>query len=281
MKPAFAALFVLACGAPAAAPREAAPVAADPDEVRVAADASMADLLAGLRRSLAARGHDEGECFLAWDVDAAEQITVHVGERSRSAALSCGGLDASLLEGRCVFLRVFWVTGEELRTEAITFYFAPAGRAYAARPIGGVGVGAPAAEALFDDDQPEGVRLVLGVPLRSRAPVETGAPTRGATMTPPRDNPLQNPEIAEAVQQLVARIQECNDEESGSLVLEWTIDGAGDVHDVRPLTATVSDDAARCATEILEEVSFPGHDGSEPVDFCVPVMLDPELRRER
>lgn len=273
---AWALLACVACGAPAR-PLEEAPPSAPAGEVRVAEDATAAALLRAVRGALIARGH-EGECFLAWDVEASDALTVHVGARARSAAISCGGLDgvATALEGRCPFVRFFWVEGEDLRTEALTFYFAPAGRAYAARPVAGAGVGAPARELVFRE-APEGTRLVLGVELPSRAPQKQAEePTSEAPAA--GDDPLQDPEILEAVTQLVRRVQRCNPSGRGSLVLEWQVEPDGRIAAVQPVTSTVAEAALECALEVLSEVSFPEHGAERPVDYCVPVLLDPSLR---
>lgn len=280
------ALLLTACGgtAPASAPATATGEAVDPREVHLAADASVADLLGALRRALIAGGH-EGECFLAWGVEAEreeDRITVHVGDRSRSAALSCNGFDAigPTLEGRCPFVRLFWITGRDMRTEALTFFFAPAGRSYALRPIGASDIAVAAENAVFTEG-PEGTVLVLGVPLRNErsdgARGKQGAPETESAPEEPED-PLADPEIRRGVEQLVARIQRCNPDGEGSLVLEWSVAPDGSIGDVQPLTASVSDDVIECAVETLAEVSFPEHEGDHPVDYCVPVLLDPSLR---
>lgn len=246
-------------------------------EVRVAEDATVAELLRAIRGALIARGH-EGECFLAWDVeDASDGLTVYVGERSRQAAVSCDGLQgvATALEGRCPFVRFFWIAGEDMRTEALTFYFAPAGRAYASRPVAAAGVSTPAADAVFRQG-PEGTRLVLGLPL----PRREGASKKeaGAEEDAESDNPLEDPEIMQGVQQVVARIQSCNPSGQGSLVLEWAVEPDGTITGVQSVTSTVEESAIECAVGILSAASFPEHEGDDPVDYCVPVLLDPSLR---
>ncbi len=268
------ACLLAACGA-RAAPVEPPPSAPE-REVRVAEDATVAALLRAVRGALIARGH-EGECFLAWDVEASDALTVQVGDRARSAAVSCDGLQgvAGSLEGRCPFVRFFWIEGEDMRTEALTFYFAPPGRAYAARPVAGAGVGAPARELVFRE-APEGTRLVLGVELPSRARQKQA---EGASEAPPAtDDPLQDPEILEAVTQLVQRVQRCNPSGRGSLVLEWQVEADGRIGAVQPVTSTVDEAAIECALEVLSEASFPEHGAERPVDYCVPVLLDPSLR---
>jgi hypothetical protein len=270
--------LLAACGG--SAPATTAPAAAvDPHDVRLEEDASVGELVGALKQALIAGGH-EGECFLAWDVtpeEGGEQLTVHVGERTRSAAVSCHGLDplSRSMQGRCPFVRFFWVSGEAMHTEAMTFYFAPAGRAYAARAIGAGHVEAPASDAVFQEE-PEGTQLVLGIPVRERA---DGAGKQDEPMVAgPEDDPLTDPEVMSAVQQLVARVQTCNPEGQGSLVLEWLVEPDGRIAQVMPLTSSVSDDARECAVEVMSHVSFPEHGGDHPIDYCVPVLLDPSLR---
>jgi hypothetical protein len=276
---AIAGLVLASCGGPQQPAR--ATERAAPNEAVVAADATMADVIVALRSSLRARGHVRGECFLAWDVPSSDTIRVRVGEQERSAALSCGGLRefAALLEGRCPFMRMFWLASADLPPQAMTFYFAPAGRAYGARPMAVAGVGAPAARALFDDPE-EDVQLVLGVPLDvpPDATPREGSPPAGIAMTPARDNPLEDPEIARALQQLVQRMQECGEEDT-SLVLEWSVEPSGEIASIAPITTTASEETVTCAVELLSELSFPGHDG-DAIDYCVPVLLARRFRPE-
>lgn len=284
MRSAALSLCLIACGG-AAPTSPAAPVFTDKG-VALPEGASARQLLAALRAALAERGHrgEGGECFLAWDLQGDERIEVRVGDRARSAAVSCGGFDAFAdpLEGRCPFLRFFWVRGAALETDAVSFYFAPAGSSFAARPIAAAGVGAPAVHMVFPD-RPEGAQVVLGVPLRdddrdddrdAGDPADDGH----APAMVPEENPLEDPEIVRGLQQAVARVQRCNPEGSGSLVLEWTVAPDGRVADVRALTATVDASAVECAVATLSAASFPEHEGERPVDYCVPVLLDPSLR---
>ncbi len=240
--------------------------------------ATVAELVGALRAALAARGHGPGECFLAWDAEGDETITVRVGERGRAAAVSCDGLQAvaRALEGRCPFARLFWIEGEDMRTDALTFYFSPPGRAYAARPIAAAGVGSPAADAVFSE-APEGTRLVLGVPLRERS----GGARKQDEAAPPSESqsPMDDPEIAEAVQQLVLRMQDCDPERTGSLVLEWQVEPDGTIAGVQPVTYTVSESALECVLAEVAELTFPEHEGERATDFCAPVLLGPSLRR--
>lgn len=269
--------LLIACAG--AAPRIEEPRAAvDPDHVRVPADATMGDVIDGLRDALAERGFREGECFLAWDAPSDDAITVHIGDRERSAAVSCGSLSAfgELLEGRCAFLRFYWLSGEDLRAEGMTLFFAPPGRAYAARLMGASGIAAPAREAILRED-PDEARVVLGVSLE-RVERDPGQRSPSAALTPERPNPLLEPETAEAVRQLVARIQPCNPSGAGSLVLEWSVEPDGDIAGAEAFSATVDDGVAECALEILADVGFPEHVEERPVDYCVPVLLDPALR---
>jgi hypothetical protein len=270
------ALVLVACAGRAQPIEE--PRSVDADHVRVSADATVGDVLNELRDVLAARGHHAGECFLAWDYPARDAITVHIGDHARRAAVTCGNLAAfdELLEGRCVFLRFYWLSGEALHTDAMSLYFAPPGRAYAARPLGGSGIAAPAREAFLREDV-AGARTILGISLERREETsDQRSPSAG--MTPERPNPLVAPETAEAVRQLVERIQECNPVGNGSLVLEWRVEPDGDIVDAEAFSASVSESAAECALEVLTNASFPEHGDAEPIDYCVPVLLDPRLR---
>ncbi len=275
-----------ACGGSQTASTAPPPSAeVDPHDVRLPADASVGDFIAALKRALAAGGHEGGECFVAWGLpveDGTEQIDVHIGDRERSAAVSCDGFDGlgPGMEGRCPFVRYFWVEGSEMRTAALTFWFAPAGRAYANRAIGGSPITTPAAEAVFREG-PEGTQLVLGIPLHPPPEQSAGKKQDGASggmAAAPENNPMSDPVIMRALQQLVSRVQTCNPSGEGSLVLEWAVAPDGSIAGVRPLTSSVDPDVVECALGVLREASFPEHQGPQPIDYCVPVMLAPSLR---
>jgi hypothetical protein len=277
------AIAILACACGAQAPD--AHTEAGPGEVAAPDGASIGEVLDAIRTELARRGH-AGECFLAWDTELEENLTVHIGDRSREAGVSCGGLDdlASTLEGRCIFVRFYFFERPSLRTHAVSFYFAPPGRAYAARGMGGASIELPAREVIFQDAAMD-TRLVLGIPLSlppaeeeaGRAPPDIPA----STFVAPSENPMDDPEVAAALAQLVELAQSCRDEsDQGSLVLEWNVAPDGEIDQVRALTASVTEGARSCAIELVDEASFPEHGGEHPIDFCVPVMLDRRLRSE-
>ncbi|HEY8430866.1 MAG TPA: hypothetical protein VIL20_20945, partial [Sandaracinaceae bacterium] len=92
------------------------------------------------------------------------------------------------------------------------------------------------------------------------------------------DGPLRDPEVREALVQLVRRIQRCNPSGEGSLVLEWHVERDGTIAGVQEVTSTVSDAALECAVDVLRASSFPEHDRETPIDYCAPVLLDPSLR---
>lgn len=267
-------LAALSCGGTRAAP------AADRSHagivVRVDHDATVGDLLAALRTSLRARGH-AGDCFLAWDVEVGEHVVVHVGNRSRSAALSCGSLQAltRVLEGRCPALRLFWVApGPAMRTSAMASFFGPPGTAFAAAPVLAASTAGPAHRAVFDE-APEGARAVLGIRLEEPGG-QAGAQKQDET---PEDgaNPLEDPEVLARMEELVARVQRCNPSGEGSLVVEWSVLADGTVTNPRALVSTVGDEVVRCALDAIAASSFPEHEGAA-IDYCAPVLLAPELR---
>lgn len=241
-------------------------------DVQLEADASVAELAVALTRALEERGHED-ECFLAWDAADAE-VTVRLGDRERSAALSCGGLAALSreLEGRCPGGRVIWLADRQVA--AMSLVFGAPGDAFAAQPVGMAAATSPATDAVFF--APDGGRVVLalqldaGVVRRSRK----SSPKQGP---PDRASLLEEPEVQLALQQLVARVQRCNPSGEGSLVLEWLALSDGTLTSVRPLTSSVGEDVARCALDMATATSFPEREG-EPVGYCAPVLLAPALR---
>ncbi len=264
------AFFSTACGGASVERTEAAERGI---EVRLEAEASVADLALALRRALESRGH-EGECFLAWD--AAERgVTVRIGDRERSAALSCGGLGALSreLEGRCPGGRAIWVADAEVAL--MNLVFGAPGDAFAGPPVGMAGAGAPATDAVFFPSQ--GGRLVLAVQ------VDAGVARRSAksrAKQAPSARLLEDPEIQLALQQLVARVQRCNPSGEGSLVLEWLALPDGTVTSARPLTSSVGEEIVACALDMANASRFPAREG-EPIGYCAPVLLAPALRPDR
>lgn len=244
-------------------------------DVRIAEGASVAELAAALTRALEARGH-EGECFLAWDAASAD-VTVRIGERARSAALSCGGL-AGLsreLEGRCPAGRVVWAAGRQVA--AMSLVFGAAGDSFAGSPLATAAADSRAADAVFFPS--DGGRLVLAVPLDAgvvrRGVVRGKASKKQAAAAPP--SPLEDPQVQLALRQLVARVQRCNPSGQGSLVLEWLALPDGTLTSVRPLTASVGEDVVQCARDMVAASRFPEREG-EPLAYCTPVLLAPALR---
>lgn len=235
--------------------------------------ATVADLVGALSRALRQRGH-EGECFLAFDAPRPD-VTVRIGARSRSAALSCGGLTglSAALEGRCPAARIAWVT-TGTRPAAVSYIFGPPGDAFAHAPVAVRSAASPAREAaLF---RAEGARLVLAMELARVAP---GASKQAAA---PPATPLDDPAVQLAMRQLVARVQRCNPSGEGSLVLEWLALADGTVTGARPLASSVGDDVVRCALDMVNATSFPERVGeAEPIGYCAPVLLAPALRPSR
>ena len=251
-------------------------------EVRLEAEASVSDLALALRRALESRGH-EGECFLAWDA-ARTDVTVRVGDRERSAALSCGGLAAlsGELEGRCPGGRAIWVADAEVALMSLVFG-AP-GDAFAGPPVGMAGAGAPATDAVFFPS--EGGRLVLALEV-AREPAHRELDARVAPRSAksrakqaPSASLLEDPQIQLALQQLVARVQRCNPSGEGSLVLEWLALPDGTVTSARPLTSSVGEEIVGCALDMANASRLPAREG-EPIGYCAPVLLAPALRPGR
>lgn len=248
----------------------------EPVSVHAHADATVGELLSALDQALSARGH-EGECFLAWDA-ARTDVEVQLGDRTYHAALGCGGLTglADALEGRCPAARGYYVEpGEAMRTRGMLLYFAAPGAAFADAPTYVAGIDGPAA-ALFDS--PEGARAVLGVPLTStEANRPAGKQDERAPSAAPSERPLDDPRAQSALQRLVRRIQRCQPEGEGSLVLAWRALPDGTITDAQVVTSTVPAEVAQCALNIATATSLPEREG-EPVEYCAPVLLSPSLR---
>lgn len=253
------ALLLASCGA-SVGPRQAS--------VGIGEDATVVELVGALSCALRGRGH-EGECFLAWDAPEPD-VTVRVGERSRGAALSCGGLDglSEELEGRCPAARIAWATRS--RPAAVTYVFGRPGDAFAQAPVAIASASSPAAEALFFTV--EGARVVFALDLARSA----GKPGAKKQERAPAATPLDDPATQLAMRQLVARVQRCNPSGGGSLVLEWRALPDGTVTEVRPLASNVGDEIVQCAIDQARASSFPERD--EPADYCAPVLLAPALR---
>lgn len=263
------AVLMIGCGV---APASVARVEAS-DEVRVEESATLDELLRSLATALLARGY-EGECFLAWEAEGEPRVTVRVGERARSARVSCGGLDgiAAAVEGRCIAARWIWID-EARHTRGLTFYFAPPGVAYATTPARVGPTSVSAAEVVFLE-VPAEVRHVLGVPLAR----ERGGAKKQVDDEESVEDPFDDPEMRQAVEQLVGRVNRCNPDGSGSLVVRWQVHADGRIEGVQRLSGTVDDEVSRCVLELVSAASFPEHEASEPLELCAPLMLDPSLR---
>lgn len=262
MRAACLALALVGCAGTPVVAREPV-IASSPADVAVAADATLGELLQALEAALATRGH-EGECFLAWDEGG--ELVVRIGPHERRAAVRCGGLgELAAVQGRCIGMRFLGVDAAR-RPRGVVLGFAPPGMALTTTPPRIVPTSTRADELLREPRG--GVRVVIGVDV---AP--SGSATSGK-----QGEPLDDPELQQALEQAVRRVQSCNPSAQGSLVVRFRVLRDGTIEDVQRLSSTVSEEAEACAIERLAASSFPEHPREEPDEHCVPVMLDPALR---